>query len=627
MKRLAAVLLTVLTALCLAVFVACDNGNSGTDNDNTDESDGAETEYNITIDNGDGTLTYKGYGGEPSAEFEIPAAVGGKIVTVVAPYAFKDANSITKITVPITVTKIENYAFADCANLVEVEMSNGVVSVGDYVFKGCDALERVILGERVEAISVNAFVGCKNLKSISVKPRNAAYESVNGVLFNKSLKELTVYPIGKEDTSYTVPEQIENICSNAFAGNTHLTKVNLNGVEVIGEQAFYGCTNLIAFTGGDRIENVLGGAFADTAWFNGLNEEYGYLGHILVKYAGNDSVLDLRNAPKPFTIIYDSVFANNEKLTSVILPETVKRIGVGAFAGCGNLENVYLLPVEQRVEIGYSAFDTDNEKTKIRISEQLMRIYAEDLLLKVKGYDKMLDVIPVTVSFDTGTEKSVEPITLNYGCLIDGLPETDYPHRIFDGWFVGSQKYQNGVIWDRFESTTLTAEWEAKAYAVEYVIELKGADNDKRNRPYYDFGENFELYAPSAVRGYDFIGWYGNPEFEGEIITNFNQLTGGDATLYARFEPIEVTVSFDLNYEGAVAVPDTVIKFGSLDYGLPTHEREGYLLKSWYYLKNDIKHEIWNAEKGIYGSWFLLEDVTLYAEWVPLSGETVPSES
>lgn len=95
------------------------------------------------------------------------------------------------------------------------------------------------------------------------------------------------------------------------------------------------------------------------------------------------------------------------------------------------------------------------------------------------------------------------------------------------------------------------------------VYDLDGGENDERNitkYPKYTIDANMtevELYAPTKI-GSIFMGWYSNPRFEGEPITNFSNELQGNITLYAKWEKedlvyfnISLTQASLWDYDGA----------------------------------------------------------------------------
>jgi len=130
------------------------------------------------------------------------------------------------VTIPEGTTSIENSAFALYSNLRSVTIPASVTSIGR-----------------------GAFTGCINLTSINVDADNAAYESVDGVLFTKGRTVLIQYLVGKQNSSYTIPASVTSIGRGAFGFCTNLASITIPAsVTSIGESAFGFCTNLTSIT-------------------------------------------------------------------------------------------------------------------------------------------------------------------------------------------------------------------------------------------------------------------------------------------------------------------------------------------------------------------------------------------
>ena len=115
------------------------------------------------------------------------------------------------------------------APLTEINLS-GVTSIGDGAFAYNDKLTKVTLGENIVAIPYGVFAQCTALEAINL-------------------------------------ENVTSIGDYAFINCTNLTSVtlNANGVEEIGEGAFYLCEGLAAVTGLDKVKEIGAYAFANTA--------------------------------------------------------------------------------------------------------------------------------------------------------------------------------------------------------------------------------------------------------------------------------------------------------------------------------------------------------------------------
>lgn len=323
-----------------------------------------------------------------SYESYIKKIVVGDGVTSIGNYAFDNFDSLTSVTIGDSVTTIGNGAFRSCGSLTSVTIPNSVTSIGASAFSSCTGLTSVAIPDSVTTIGNSAFSStgyyndtnnwannvlyinnhlieagtnisgdyeikegtvtiasyafyeCTSLESITI-PNNV--KSIDDGVFEgcTSLVSITisdsVISIGKcafdscdSLTSVTIPDSLISIGKDAFDSCNSLTSVTIgNSVTSIGEHTFYGCTSLKSV----YISDI-------SAW---CNIDFGYGSNPLSNgadlYLNYEKVTDLI-IPDSVTSIDDYAFYGCTSLRSVTIPDSVILIDDGAFCGCRSLTGI-----------------------------------------------------------------------------------------------------------------------------------------------------------------------------------------------------------------------------------------------------------------------------------------------
>ena len=137
-----------------------------------------------------------------------------------------------------------------------------VTYIGRGTFYGT-MLSEVYIPFSVKTIEPEAFAFCKNLNSIHMDPDNKQFVVVDNVIFSKNMKKLVLYPGGKKDDIYTIPEGTTAIEAGSFTGSDIKKVVVSDGVSSIGETAFWGCKNLTSIEIPASVRSIADNAFGD----------------------------------------------------------------------------------------------------------------------------------------------------------------------------------------------------------------------------------------------------------------------------------------------------------------------------------------------------------------------------
>ncbi len=289
-------LLLVCLAALFSTTALADDATSGTCGDN------------LTWVPEDGVLTISGTG-----EMDWPNSNSNNI-----PWkALRE--SIVSVVIEPGVTTIGFNAFFGCANLTSAVIPDSVTDIGGQAFYGCSSLTSITIPDSVASIGEWAFSYCSGLIEIQVASGNPAYCAVDGVLFNKAKTELIYFPDGTDATSYTIPDTVTDIASDAFRN----------------------CRSLVSVTIPDSVTSIGSNAFNNTAYYNDSTNWKNDVLYIDQWIICADTSISGNCAIKTGIIgIANSAFNECKSLTSVTIPDSVTSIGNLAFYGCSSLTSI-----------------------------------------------------------------------------------------------------------------------------------------------------------------------------------------------------------------------------------------------------------------------------------------------
>lgn len=264
-----------------------------------------------------GTLTISGKGAMPDFRSageqpwsdkgsQIRKLVIGNGVTGIGACAFWGSGALSA-EIPSSVARIGNSAFRE-SSLVSVTVPSSVKVIGDGAFCSCKNLSSVSLSEGVETIEQNAFQACTGL------------------------------------TAITLPASIGEVGAGAFLGCQALRNAAFaaGGKQVkLGDNLFTQCYYLMSVTLPGNIDRISDGMFQNCLMFAGVE------------------------IPQGAESIGASAFASSG-LSAVIIPDSVRAIGIGALASCP-LKEIYFTGTQEQWNGIRKIGDTAAAVSKIKI--------------------------------------------------------------------------------------------------------------------------------------------------------------------------------------------------------------------------------------------------------------------
>jgi hypothetical protein len=255
--------------------------------------------------------------------------------------------------------------------LTNLSIPEGITEIGSNAFYGCTSITSITIPKSVRSIDSTAFFGCSSLASITVTQGNPVYHSAGNCLIETSSNTLvlgcasstipadgSVTRIGYEAfagctslNSITIPATVTDIYDAAFYGCSSLTSVTIpEGGTSIGWDAFHSCTALTSVSIPKSVTDIGNYAFENCPKLKSV-----YITDIEAWCNISFDAYDPSEASTANPCYNGAdLYLNGEKLTSLVIPESITAITDGAFYGCTSITSVTIH--SGVTAIGYNAF-------------------------------------------------------------------------------------------------------------------------------------------------------------------------------------------------------------------------------------------------------------------------------
>ena len=275
------------------------------------------------------------YGCRELKEITIPSKVtyAGNAYTEGGPYGY---SGLETVYLENGLTTIAENMFAYCTKLFSVEIPDSVTAIGKEAFKNCTSLSNLKFSKNLSSLGYLAFQNCTSLKSVHI--------NFSGV--TEVVRQAEGGPFaGSGLETVTFADDVTKIASNLLHGCGKITQIDIpDGVTYIGNMAFRNCYALSSVSMPKSLNSLGYLAFENCVSLKTVKINFNNVTRITYQYEGGPfggSGLETVEIAEGVTQIPQYLFSKCSKLTTVILPSTIKTIDNYAFYNSANVKAVY----------------------------------------------------------------------------------------------------------------------------------------------------------------------------------------------------------------------------------------------------------------------------------------------
>ena len=269
----------------------------------------------------------------------------GTGTSIVIPSTYNGPQGILDVTI------IDLNAFAYFFSLSSVTIPDTIIEIRQNAFFQT-SIYSIYIPKNVSLIEQNVFANCNFLTSITVDIDNETYYSDSGILYNKDQTTLLVYPPGKNDNSFTIPNQVQTLGPQAMRYAIYLTTINIPQNVISADVAALPYAALQTINVDSQNPNYS----SEFGVFYNKNKTS------LLKYPPGKQDISF-NVPNIVTSIHNFGFQNVSILQDIIFSNNLTSIGVLFCEAATSLQKIFFLG--NAPSLGVVPFNNTNANLKI----------------------------------------------------------------------------------------------------------------------------------------------------------------------------------------------------------------------------------------------------------------------
>lgn len=270
---------------------------------------------------------------------------------------FYKCTGLKNVTIPTTLKQISGKLFSGCVSIENIEIPEGVEVIGGFAFEECSKLKTIKLPHSISTFKSAAFFQCKSLQDVIYNGNINDWAVIN---FEGETTNTDQSIYGSADAYLHYYSEFLNDFNNPCLYSRRLTttdkdlsRVVLNAAK-INNWALTGLDDVQEIIISSSVKEIEPAAFRDMLGLQKFEVESNNAAYSskngvlfnknktqLLNYPAQKAEVTYEVAPS-VKAISGLAFYGNERLKSVVIKDTVERIGWGCFGNCSLLESMQL---------------------------------------------------------------------------------------------------------------------------------------------------------------------------------------------------------------------------------------------------------------------------------------------